>query len=545
VETLLVWTTRLILLALGAGAAVWLARWLRDALRERRETWAVRTALLMLLLALVSVGGHLWLLGNRTAIEQGRMRYAVFGDPRLAEIRRAEVRGWLLDCTGENANALARYGPVDGDVRRVHPLGEAGANLVGGGAGAEERDFTVERLFASRLREPMGWRERGQLHPAGSDLQLTLCAGATRRAWQLLAGAARPGAVVVQDVATGAVVAYAATGGPDDAPIGIRRYAPPGSVFKLALAALWWESGLPETVMGCPATMQVTPRAVISNYGNFSIASVQVPHGMLVPSCNTTAVEMALQMRERLGTQAFLDAYRRYGFAPYAGTDAPRIDTDFWSTSSAAWTRRMSPPASRLRMSEETGPAEWAQLAIGQGPLDVTVIGVSRFLQAIGNEGTMLRPTLEAELAGSPAEVERVMSRETAQRLQAAMRDVVDRGTARASAAPRLRATRWDLGGKTGTAEVGGARDDGWFAGLIHDPTERPRYTVVVYLQGGGPGGGAPSAIAAEMTRFLAQERAAGEQREQGSRGAEGQRSTGFSSAPPLPRSSALREEGV
>jgi hypothetical protein len=514
VETLLVWVTRALMLAVGAGAVVWLGSWLREAVRERREKWAARTGLLMILLALAYLGGHLWLLFHRETIERGRMAYAVFGDPRLAEMRRAEVRGWLLDCTGEDPNALARYGPADGRVVRVHPLGEAGANLVGGGEGAELRDFTVERLFASRLREPRDWRERGQLHPAGTDLRLTLCRDATRQAWQQLRAAGRPGAVVVQDVATGALVAYAGTGGPEDPPAGIRRYAAPGSVFKLALAALWWDSGLPETTMGCQATIQVTPRAVISNFGNFSIPTVQVPHGMLVPSCNTTAVEMAMRMREQLGTQAFLDAYRRYGFIPYDET-APTVERDFWSTSSAAWTRRMSPPPSRLRMSEQTGPAEWAQLAIGQGPLDVTVIGVSRFLQAIGNGGTMLRPTLEWDRAEQPEEMERVMTPETATRLQAAMLDVVDRGTARAAAQPRLRGLGWDLGGKTGTAQVQGRADDGWFAGLIHDPEGRPRYTVVVYLQGGGPGGARPSLIAAEMTRAMARQQGTGN-REQG-----------------------------
>jgi hypothetical protein len=503
-ETLLVWITRLILFTLGAGAAVWLARWFRAAVRERREAWAVRTGLLMLLLAAAYLGGHAWLLLMRGPIEDGREEYAIFGDPRRAEMRRAEVRGWLIDCTGEDERALARYGR-DGDViRRVHALGEGGANLVGGGAGAELRDYTVERIFAPRMREPSGWTERGQLHPAGRDLRVTLCHDPTREAWRLLSAAGRPGAVVVQEVGTGALVAYAATGAPEDPPLAIRRYAPPGSVFKLALAALWWEHGLPETMLGCPATIQVTPRAVISNFGNFAIGRVRVPHGMLVPSCNTTAVEMAMELRERLGTEAVLEGYRRFGFEAYE-TEPPRAtDADFWSTSSSAWARRMAPATSRLRASERTGPAEWAQLAIGQGPLDVTVIGVSRFLQAIGNDGVMLRPTLEWERAVRPEEMGRVMSVATAERLRAAMLDVVATGTARGAAQPRLRGSDWSLGGKTGTAQIQGRADDGWFAGLIHGPDGAPRYTVVVYLQGGGPGGGRPTAIAADLTRVLA-----------------------------------------
>lgn len=503
-ETLLVWATRILLLAIGAGAGAWLLRWLQEARAERREKWAVRTGYLMLLLVLAYLGGHAWLLLMRERIEEGRQRYAVFGDPRLAEQRRAEVRGWILDCTGEDEHALAGYG-TDGDaVVRTYPLGEGGANLIGGGAAAAERDYTIERLFAARLREPRSWGERGQLHPAGRDLRLTLCRDATRHAWQQLRAAGRPGAVVVQHVGTGAVIAYAATGGADDPPLGIRRYAPPGSVIKLALAALWWESGLPEETMGCPASIQVTPRASISNAGGFAIASVRVPHGMLVPSCNTTAVMMAERMRERLGEDAFAQAYRRFGILPYADTPPRGLETDFWATSSAAWARRMSPPPARIRLSARTDAAEWAQLAIGQGPVDVTVISISRFLQAIGNRGVMLRPTLEWEHAEGE-EVGRIMSEQTAARLQAAMRDVVEEGTAR-SVAPRLRGLGgWALGGKTGTAQVQGAPDDGWFAGLIHGPDGAPRFTVVVYLRGGGPGGARPAAVAAEMTRFFAQ----------------------------------------
>lgn len=503
-EVILNWALRAVFSVLGAGAGLWLFGWVRRTWPGGGERWPVRIALGMLLLAAVYSVGHARLLLQADAIEAGRERYARFGDPRRAEMRRAEVRGWILDCTDDPAEALAAYRNRDGVVTRDYPLGEGGANLIGGGVGAEERDYTVERLFAAHLRQPRGLLEMGELHPVGTDLRLTLCRRATARAWELLRDSGRPGAVVVQDVNTGAVLAYAATGGPDDAPLGIKRYAPPGSVFKLVLAALWWEAGLADDVLiPCPATIQVTRRAAVSNSGGFELPPVRGPAGMLVPSCNTTAIIMALEMRERLGAEAFVEAYRRFGFTPYTD-EAPR-DTarDFWATTSRAWAARMSPPPSRIRISTETGRAEWAQLAIGQGPVDVTVIGMSRFLQAIGNDGVMLPPTLETEVAGEAEEGRRVMSEETAGKLQAAMLRVVDAGTAR-SVLPRLRRLRWDLGGKTGTAQVANAPDDGWFGGLMFDSEGRPRYSVVTYLQGGGPGGRAPAAIAAEMTRLLA-----------------------------------------
>lgn len=501
-DTILNWILRGVFVLFGIGAALALLRALGEMWREKRERWAVRLAFGMVLFALVYAAGHLKLLYLQEEIEEGRMQWARFGDPRLAEQNRGDVRGWILDCTGEDASALARYAVRDGEVQRIHPLGDAGKNLVGGGRDTIPRDYVVERIFTDHLRDPRSWEEAGELHPAGTDLRLTLCAGPTRAAWQLLTSTGRRGAVVVQDVNTGALLAYAATGGPEDPPLGIKRYAPPGSVFKLALAALWWESGLGDPPIPCPAEIQVTERSRIRNFEMRARGIVQGPTGMLTPSCNTGAVWMALHMRERLGSEAFVDAYRKYGFEPYAKKAPQDTVRDFWNTGSDRWAKRMSPPLNRIRISEKTGRQEWAQLAIGQGPLDVTPIGISRFIQAIGNSGVMLPVTLEWEELDDVPEGTRIMQAQTAQKLQAAMLTVVDSGTAR-SAAPRLQGLAWDMGGKTGTAQIAGRQDDGWFSGLIFDPTGRPRYTVVVYLQGGGPGGRMPAAVAAEMTRVM------------------------------------------
>ena len=503
-DTILNWVLRGVLIAFGAGALVALARWVRAAIAERRERWAIRIALGMLLLAVVYAVGHARLLWNGDAITEARMSWRRWGDPRETERVRGEVRGWILDCTGEPGNALARYGVRDGEVSRVYPLGEGGANFVGGGADAGERDYTVERLFADHLRRPRSFAEQGELHPVGTDLPLTLCLAPTRRAWSLLQETGHRGVVIVQDVSTGALVAYAATGEAGDAPLGIKRYAPPGSVFKLALAALWWENGLPEQQMPCPSEIQVG-RARIRNYESSAHASLRVPQEMLRVSCNTAAVQMALTARQELGAEVFVDTYRRFGFLPYSGDPPAASEDGFWNTGNDGWAERMTPPPARVRFLERFNQHEWGQIAIGQGPVDVTPLAVSRFIQAIGNEGVMLPPTFEAERLDARGEGTRIMQASTSRKLQQAMLMVVDSGTAR-SAAPRLRGTEWDLAGKTGSADVARqARADGWFAGLMYGPDNRPRYTVVVYLRSGAPGGRLPAGVAAEMTRFMAQ----------------------------------------
>ena len=142
-----------IFVGLGAGAGIWIVRWFRSNWHQTSERWTMRVAAGMLVLVGVYAAAHLRLLAQRGSIEDGRERYAIFGDPRRTELRRGEVRGWLLDCTGEPGDALASYRERGGAVEREYALGAGGANFVGGGPEAEERDYTVETLFAPRLRK--------------------------------------------------------------------------------------------------------------------------------------------------------------------------------------------------------------------------------------------------------------------------------------------------------------------------------------------------------------------------------------------------------
>ncbi|HEU4562539.1 MAG TPA: M56 family metallopeptidase, partial [Longimicrobium sp.] len=321
----------------------------------------------------------------------------------------------------------------------------------------------------------------------------TRCPELERSVTELLARRAPGSIALVQDVATGAVLAYAATGTGDDASA-LTRAALPGSVWKLVVASLWWESGKGDQPVACPASITVDGRTV-RNFSRKLPASLAGAHEMLVYSCNTAAVGMALQLRDVLGGSGVDEGLRRLGFG---GAGAGR-DTTFWATRSAEFRTRMSPelPAGGI-----TGDRrDWADFGLGNRRTTVSPLHVTRFLQAIGNGGVMQQPTVDAALAGtSPGH--RVLSPATAARLQAAMRDVVRRGTAR-GADTLLASSPWQLAGKTGTVDGGLPDSDGWFAGLALDASGRARYTVVVRLPGGGPGGGEPARIAARIVRLL------------------------------------------
>jgi beta-lactamase regulating signal transducer with metallopeptidase domain len=320
----------------------------------------------------------------------------------------------------------------------------------------------------------------------------TLCPDLEQALGGMLAGQAAGASAIVQDVRTGAVLAYAATG--SDAS-GLTEPVLPASVWKLVVAALWWEQGLGDPELACPASMDLGGGRVLRN-STAMPARLAGPREMLVASCNTAAAGMALRLRDAMGEQGVMDGVRRMGFGAAADGVAGR-DTAFWATRSAGFRARMSPAQGRVAVDDP-----WMGFAIGTPGVQTTPLHIARFIQAIGNDGTMVAPTVDAALAGRDAG-QRVMSAATARRLQSAMLDVVRRGTGTA-AARALGDSPWRLGGKTGTLPGASGATDGWFAGLAFDGEGSARYVVVVRLPGGGPGGGAPARLAGRITRLLA-----------------------------------------
>ena len=137
--------------------------------------------------------------------------------------------------------------------------------------------------------------------------------------------------------------------------------------------------------------------------------------------------------------------------------------------------------------------------SIGQGDTVITPLKLAQMYAAIGNGGTIWKPTVAKAIVKTDGTVLKTFSpeklgsipasKETMKFLHGALREVVVSGTG----AGVFSGFPIAISGKTGTAQVFGRNSNGslksdtsWFAS--YGPTEKPRYAVVMMVSQGGYG---------------------------------------------------------
>ena len=405
--------------------------------------------------------------------------------------RRLLIREYQIDrgaiVVGEEA--IARSIETEGDLRylREYPQGELYGHLTGyysfilGRSGLEaamNEDLIGQPLevLAQNLGDLLFTRDR-----AGNTVELTIVPEAQQAAADALEG--RVGAVVALDPRSGAVLASYANPSFDPGPLsthdaaGIREAweplrddparplvnraisetYPPGSTFKLITAAAGLENGLTpdsefpdEGVYDVPQTS-----ADIGNFGGGDCAdgnTVTLADAMRV-SCNTVFARMGVE----LGEDELVDMAERFGF-----NRQPPFELN---VQRSAIPTSMDVPST-------------AQSAIGQRDVRATPMQMALVAAAFANGGQLVRPHL-VEAVRDPAGR---LLRETgpgtwsegrfdsqavdatvADQLRAMMIDVVEDGTG-----TRAQIDGVAVGGKTGTAQTGGAPTV-WFVGFAGD----------------------------------------------------------------------------
>jgi penicillin-binding protein 2 len=284
------------------------------------------------------------------------------------------------------------------------------------------------------------------------------------------------------------------------------RY-PPGSTFKLVIAAAALEEGViePSTKLTCKGWVRLYGKVFhchrASGHGRVDL------HEALKQSCNSYFYQLGVKLQ--------IDAIARYarmmGLGVETGIDLPYEVSGL--VPDPEWKRRSR--------NQPWYAGETVSVAVGQGSVLVTTIQMAQLAAIIGTSGELHRPRvfLDSFPAGSTPRptplpvvarpVRNVKLKESTWRvLQDAMWSVVNEG----GTGWRARVAGFDVCGKTGTAQVvsrtnvaqGGdserpehLRPHAWFVGFA--PRINPEIALAVLVEHGGGGGQAAAPIAGEV----------------------------------------------
>ena len=436
--------------------------------------------------------------------------------------RQVVMRGGIFDRKGLPL-ATTTLNQRDGSQKRQYHLGAAAQPVLGfynplyGKLGLEAALESI--MLSPDPVSPVEYLLKGRRGVrTGNKVFLTLDSELQKRVYQLFEG--RAGAAVILDVQTGGI--RAAVSSPAFDPqhashaewLAARnqnrgqalqsrawdRIYPPGSTFKLTVAATWLETQ--------KGPIRHTPALFVGHKDILLNISEMVSHGKvdlfraLVRSSNIYFARMGVDLGPKVKKMA-----RRLGFnqpvdlIPQAPDLSYPVETSLayahydYKTEKDGTVSRSLKPFTTWRRDRKIA----AQCAIGQNLIQATPLQMASIAQTIANGGLMRAPYLVMGMGNPvhrdyfrflrPPQPKRVMKPRTAEYLQKAMAEVMISGTGRS--APRLfvNGIPVAMAGKTGTAETGDKDDSthAWFVGFA--PVDEPRIAIAVMLDRGGRGG--------------------------------------------------------
>ncbi len=267
----------------------------------------------------------------------------------------------------------------------------------------------------------------------------------------------------------------------------------PGSTFKVVTAGIGLQTGkVTNDEPRYPFATSYTPpqtNLAISNFGG-EVCGGTLPDILRV-SCNSAFAEMG---QATIGPADMLSGAGSWGF-----NAAPPIDLP-------------DPAKSVFPTDVGNNPPKLAQASIGQSDNQATPLQMALVAAGVANGGTIMKPHLMTEIRNSQGQVIdeysksawlTPMSADMAEILRQDMLGVAARGTATG-----LQIPGYEIGGKTGTAQLGTEppRSHTWIIGFAGPPGQPATVAVaVVVLDQSGGSEATGGRVAAPIARAVMQ----------------------------------------
>ena len=403
---------------------------------------------------------------------------------------------------GEAAAHIIGYtGPMtEGEIDELEDSGYRAADWIGR-EGIERSQESFLRGYSGGIQMEVDSRGRmlramGVKEPReGKDIELTIDAKLQAYVQKLLSG--QKGAVIVMELGEGGILSMNSTPTFDpnlfasalgrkeigkyftdsNAPLvnrAIRGAYPAGSIFKIvtAMAALDRHKITPSTSVNCPGHLIVG--GIKFRCARESGHGAQALTEAFAHSCNVYFYTIGLWA----GADAIYEKAVAFGFARATGIDLPQEKDGF--VPSKEW--------KKFKRHEAWFEGDTANLAIGQGSLQITPVQALDMVAVVASDGLLYRPHLVNKINGvkvGERQARKIgLDIDHLQMVKRGLDAVVNTptGTGRLAQTPGMH-----IAGKTGTAQSGKAQNHAWF--VSYAPFESPKIAVCVFLEHGGHGG--------------------------------------------------------
>lgn len=290
------------------------------------------------------------------------------------------------------------------------------------------------------------------------------------------------------------------------------QYAP-ASTFKLVTAVAGLRSGM------------ITANSTVDDTGKYKISEQTFTNSNSEPF-GRISLERAIavssdvyfytiggslwskQRRKESGGDVIQETARLYGFGRATGIALPNEAAG--RVPDAAWKQRIHEANPDAFPYPDWLPGDNVQLAVGQGDALATPLQIAMAYQALASGGRLSTPRLVSSVLDSKGRVTQTNPGVDAGRVPVPARDTMLAGfggVVRSSAGTAYGAFALypqqppAVGGKTGTAQVGGKQNTSLFVGF--SPIQNPRYVVAVVVEEGGYGAETAAPIARAIFEAL------------------------------------------